>query len=95
LLAYAFALPVIMFGVNYLRGRASGASPELAALASGLVVALVLGMGAWLLYDHKRKGGRIDWEGADDRHPGEGHQPRGWWWDDQSKRWRKPPRPGP
>jgi hypothetical protein len=34
LLAYAFALPVIMFGINYERGRSRGESPGLAVVAS-------------------------------------------------------------
>ena len=95
LVGYAVALPFFMVGLNYLRARNHGDSPGLAALVSGIVVALLLGLAAWALYDAKRKGRQIGLDNfGDGRHPGEGHQPQGWRWDDKSKRWRKPPRPG-
>jgi hypothetical protein len=87
------ALLLLMLAINYVRGREAGESLGLAVLASALVVAIIVGLGSWLLYDHKRKGGQIHWEVPRDRPPGEGRQPSGWWWDGRLRRWRRPPRP--
>ena len=87
------ALLLLMLAINYVRGRDAGESSALAVLASVLVVAIIVALGSWLLYDHKRKGGEIHWDLPRDQHPGEGRQPRGWWWDERSRRWRRPPRP--
>src|SRR5438874_13784852 len=95
LLAYAIALPLIMFGVNYVRGRGQGESPGPAALVSLIVLGLVAAIWAWLLYDAKRKGRNVGWKNFDGSgHPGEGSQPPGWRWDEHSKQWKKPPRQG-
>jgi hypothetical protein len=95
LIGYGIGLPLAMLGVNYRRGLDNGASSGLAALASALALVFFLGLAGWALFDHKRKGGEIRWSGQSDLHPGEGRQPRGWWWDERSRRWRKPPRPDP
>ncbi|MCA1845264.1 MAG: hypothetical protein LC792_19140 [Actinobacteria bacterium] len=89
-LAYGAALPLILFGVNYWRGRERGMSGGVAALSSLIALAIVLGVGAWSVANHKRRGSQIPLDRLEGLHPGEGGQPRGWVWDDRSKRWRKP-----
>ncbi|MEW6471163.1 MAG: hypothetical protein AB1679_02745 [Actinomycetota bacterium] len=90
LVAYGLAIPLIMFGVNYGRGVNRGESPGLAAVSSLIALAIVLSVGVWVLANDKPKGGEIRLSRLDEQHPGEGHQPRGWEWDERSKRWRKP-----
>ena len=95
LLAYAIALPLVMFGVNYVRGRSRGESPGLAALASLIALGVLAAIGVWFVYDAKRKGRSVGWQNLDDsQHPGEGSHPPGWWWDEHSKQWKKPPSGG-
>jgi hypothetical protein len=93
ILAYGVGLPLIMFGVNYWRGRERGTGVGLAVLSSLIALAILLSIGAWGVANHKRKGGPILVDRLEAKHPGEGGQPLGWEWDDQSKRWRKPPQP--
>lgn len=94
LLAYGLAIPLIMFGVNYGRGRDAGEPPGFAALTSLLALTIVLailaGIFGWTVLTHRRQG---PGDRVAERRPGERGRPPGWQWDDRSRRWRRPQRP--
>lgn len=93
LLVYGALIAFFLLWAGYSKGRTGGESAGLAALSSLIAVLIVLGIMAGAAYFKRARGVRAEDDPFEGLHPGEGRQPPGWWWDEASGRWRKPPRP--
>lgn len=94
LLIYAGALPPITVWAGYSKGRARGESVGLAAAGTGVAIVIWVGVMAGAVFYNKLKGRQGGTDHSDEHPVEERSRPPGWWWDEGSKRWRKPPRPG-